>query len=179
MVQLTITEALADIKTVDKRIAKKAAFIISHLTRPDKLKDPLVSEGGSVDNIQRETQAIKDLEEHVIKLRMAIAQANRDTTIKIGDVTRSVAEWLTWRRDVAPSMQVRFNHMASNIERARREAQRIGAQVVNSGETAKPEDIIVNVREAQLAKEIEHLEEVLGTLDGQLSLKNATTIIEV
>jgi hypothetical protein len=37
----------------------------------------------------------------------------------------------------------------------------------------------VNLSEVELSKESEELEHILGDLDGQLSLKNATTIIEV
>lgn len=43
---------------------------------------------------------------------------------------------------------------------------------------AKPTDIVVNVDEQQLAKDIERLEETLGTLDGVLSLKNATVMLD-
>ena len=35
------------------------------------------------------------------------------------------------------------------------------------------------VDEAALLKEIEHMETVLGTLDGQFSLKNATVMVDV
>jgi len=40
-------------------------------------------------------------------------------------------------------------------------------------------DIIVNVSEKGLADEAEALETTLATLDGQLSLKNATVTVEV
>jgi hypothetical protein len=61
-------------------------------------------------------------------------------------------------------------------------AQRSGSAVIQNvasvTQDAKPTDYIVNIDEARLAKEIEDLEETLGTLDGQLSLKNATVMIE-
>jgi hypothetical protein len=41
------------------------------------------------------------------------------------------------------------------------------------------DDIVVNVDEQKLAEDSERMEEVLGTLDGLLSLKNATVTIEV
>jgi hypothetical protein len=36
---------------------------------------------------------------------------------------------------------------------------------------------VININEQELAKEIELLEDTLGQLDGQLSLKNATVPI--
>ncbi|KKK79464.1 hypothetical protein LCGC14_2833240, partial [marine sediment metagenome] len=40
-------------------------------------------------------------------------------------------------------------------------------------------DIAVAVDEKKLADDIEHLEDVLGQLDGKLSLKNATVLVDV
>jgi len=40
-------------------------------------------------------------------------------------------------------------------------------------------DFVVNVNERELAENIEDLENTLGVLDGQLSLKNATIILEL
>ena len=68
--------------------------------------------------------------------------------------------------------------MHGRIEAMRQDAQRKGFQIV-SGEAQKPTDIIVNVNEQELAKQIEVLEEMLGVLDGQLSLKNATMTIDI
>ena len=39
--------------------------------------------------------------------------------------------------------------------------------------------LIVNVNERELAEKIENLENILGTLDGQLSRKNATIMIDL
>ena len=46
-------------------------------------------------------------------------------------------------------------------------------------EAAGSDDIVVNINEKELAEQAEALEEVLGSLDGQLSLKNATIYIDV
>ena len=40
-------------------------------------------------------------------------------------------------------------------------------------------DVVINLDEKALADELEGIETTLGTLDGQLSLKNATTVITV
>lgn len=181
---LTITEALAEIKTIGKRIAKKRESIPSYLARVEAMKDPLEKEGGSAEFIQRELQSIRDLEERIVSLRRAIAHANATTELSVNGDTRSIADWLTWRREVAPQQQQFVSTLRGHVENLRKQAQQksvgfvTASAQVNVGET-KPEDIIVNVSEGDLLTQQDHLQEVLGTLDGLLSLKNATTAVVI
>lgn len=179
---LTITEALAETKTIEKRIAKKRESIQNYLARQDMVKDPLAADGGSVEYIKREEQAVKDLEERLIAIRRAILTANTITMISVNGDTRAVQDWLTWRREIAPKRQAYLGQLRSRIEGTRQQAQQKGLAVVSAvaqvGPT-QPTDILVNVSEQELAQQIEHLEMILGTLDGQLSLKNATTTVTV
>lgn len=176
---LTITEALAELKTIDKRIAKKREFVMNYLLRIDMVRDPLEKDGGSVAALQREQQAIRDLEERRVLIRRRINEANLATSITVSAQTRAIADWLIWRRDVAPGVKAGLDGLAARINQARQEATKRGAALTPAGEAKKPEDIVVNVSEQDLAKQREALEELLGVLDGQLSLKNATITIEV
>lgn len=177
---LTITEALAEVKTTAKRIAKKREFVAQFLMRQDQFKDPLASDGGSALAIKRERQAIADLEMRVIRIRQAIQAANASTPIVVNGASRTVAEWLTWRREIAPDAQKFLASLRQGINNTRTNAQKQGLAVVGEGQAAqKPGDVVVNVNEQELAKEIEDMEQTLGVLDGLLSLKNATVLIEV
>jgi len=179
---ITITEALAELKTVEKRIEKKRAAIKPYLSRPDGLKDPLEKSGGSVNMIKSELQGIADLGTRHLKIRMAIQRSNQETQITILDKSRSVAEWLTWRKEIAPGLQRQNQELRMGILQARQMATKTGGTLVSAtvvNADTKPTDIIVNVDEGLLNKEAEVMEEILGTLDGQLSLKNATVTIEV
>ena len=180
--RLTITEALAEIKTIGKRIAKKREGIQLYLARQEALKDPLAADGGSAEFIARERQAIDDLETRLVMLRAFIAAANARTPVTVAGVTRSVADWLTWRREVAPGQQAFLGQLRARVESVRQQAASKGYGVVSATAIAgagdlKPTDVWVNVSEQALAQEIEHLELVLGSLDGQLSLTNATTTL--
>ena len=178
----TITEALAEIKTVQKRLAKKRDFVVDYLSRKDSLRDPLEKDGGSPKAIAETRQSINDLEVRVVTLRRAIQEANENTDVTINGVTRSVADWLVWRRDVAPEQGRFLSTMRGALSRVRNQAAREGLSVFSATASAspdKPDDYVVNISEQELAQDIEHLEDTLGQLDGQLSLKNATTIIEV
>lgn len=175
---LTITEALAEIKTIQKRIEKKREFIGQFLARQDGIRDPLEKDGGSFEAIKRERQAITDLESRVVALRRGIQTANEATTVTINGVARSVADWLVWRRDVAPGHQQFLGRLRQSLNGVRDQARKQGAGMVVAGSQAeKPTDYVVNINEQELAAEIERLEDTLGQLDGQLSLKNATVAI--
>ena len=179
---LTITEALAELNTIQKRIEKKRQFVLGYLTRPDGLRDPLEKGGGSLELIKRERQAIRDLENRHLSIRMKIQQANHATQVRIGNVSMSVAEWLTWRKETAPGVQTFLTQVRGTLDRVRQQAQQRGNAVVSAVATTgdqKPADIIVNVDEQELAVEAEAVEEVLGMLDGKLSLTNATVMIDV
>lgn len=177
---LTITEALAELKTLGKRVEKKREYIGSFLARQDGIKDPLEKNGGSAEVIRRERQAIADLEARHVAIRTAIQKMNQATPITVLDTTKTIAEWLTWRKEIASGAQSFINKIRNTVIAARKEASQKGWSVVTATEAARqPTDLVVNVDEADLAKEAETLESILGTLDGQLSLKNATVTIDV
>lgn len=176
---MTITEGLAELKTLGKRIEKKRQFVLNNLLRQECIKDPLEKDGGSVKAIEGERQSISDLETRAIAIRQAIADANEATSVTIGKTTRSIAEWLIWRREVAPGQQQFLANIQGHVQKVRRDAQQKGLTVGAQGEVTRPEDIVVHVNETKLHNEIEEIEETLGVLDGQLSLKNATVTITV
>lgn len=178
MSRLTITEALAEIKTIGKRVQKKRAFVRDYIYRQEALKDPFQKEGGSVLMIQRGVQSIRDLEERLISLRRAIAKANEETVVSIKGQERTIADWLVWAREVAPQQTAFLNEVSALISGVRQEAMRRGASV-SLAEGQRPQDFVVNIDEQKLAESIEELEEIKGTLDGQLSLKNATVFVEL
>jgi len=173
---VTITEALASLKTITSRISTKEKFILAHLVRPEKLKDPL---GNSAAEVASARQSIADLEKQYLNLRIAIAAANASTMVKAGGQTRSIAEWLIWRRSIAPVINARHTRMLGRIETTRGQASRMGGTLIQPGEAGKPEDIVVSLDESSLAASVEQMDTILGELDGQLSLKNATVTIDL
>jgi hypothetical protein len=177
---LTITESLAEIKMIGKRLEKKREFIMQYIGRQDGLKDPLGPEGGSRSAIAVARQGIADLENRIVTIRSAIQEANAVTMLTIEGETKSIADWLVWRREVSAGRVAFVQRLRQTIMAARKDAVQKGLSVrFSESEVTSPTDIIVNVDEAALAKEAEQLETILGVLDGQLSLKNATVIIDV
>lgn len=177
---ITITEALAELKLIKSKVEKKKNFILANVARQEGAKDQLEKSGGTTAVLAQELQAVGDLQERLVKIRTAIATANSSTSVEIGGVKRTIAEWLIWRRDVAPLIKNFEKDLAMGIGRVKAEAQRSGYQIVKNGEAAsKPTDVIVEVDEMKLQQNAENTQEILDTLDGKLSLHNATVQVEV
>ena len=184
MTTITITEALAELKTLQKRIEKKRTAVGPYLLRQSVIMDPHAFtgnggiEGGSREFVRRERQAIADLMRRVIAIRVAIQRKNHKVSVTVEGETRTLAEWLTWRREVSEGAKKFLQSMHDGITRVRADIVKKGG-VVAEDASIEMRNVVVNVDETELLKEIEHMETVLGALDGQLSLKNATVTIEV
>jgi len=175
----TITEALAEIATIDKRLVKKPAEMLPYVARAEQLKDPFAKTGGSEKYLAEQRQSFGDLLVRKINLRASIARANSETMIIIGKLEMSVADWLVWKRECYDKQVDMLHGLLTSVQRARQNAQQSGATLVRVAEPTKPTDVIVCLDEQQLIEEIDSVEEMYGRLDGLLSLKNATTTIEV
>lgn len=175
----TITEALAELKLIKDKVEKKNRFIASFIGRQDAVKDPLEKQGGSVAALKAERQSINDLINRFVVIRSKIAEANAKTQLTLGTDTKSIADWLVWRRDAAPMIKAVQQSMAQQINNLRNEGRKKGLNVVSEGNAQTPNDIIVNVDEKELSEWEEKTIETLGILDGKLSLHNATVTIEV
>jgi hypothetical protein len=184
MAQITITEALQEIKTLGKRLEKKRGGLLPFIARDGRLKDPL-GDGESTKFVASERQSIVDLEKRIVQIRTEIQATNLETELKIGDVALSVAEWLNWRREIADQQAGFLNMLVNTIATVKAQLQGGGrqiarGQVIAVNEAAQPPvDVTVKLDEKALRAEIEALEGVKGNLDGKLSLLNATTLIEI
>jgi len=177
--EMTITESLAEIKTINARIAKKREAIMRYFIRPNVMRDPMEKEAGGTEGfIQRERQGITDLEQRIVTIRTAIQRRNLETSVTVGETSRPVQQWLNWRREVAPGQQGSFRALMGRIDQARQQGRRDGKALTTSQEPSA-DGILVLLNEKELAEQAEKLEQTLGDLDGKLSLMNATTTIDI
>lgn len=175
---LTITEGLAEVKTITARILKRQEAVLRYLARDARLRDPLEAEGGSVEFVRRERQAVGDLGERLVRIRTAIQVANQTVDLTVAGKTRTVAEWLNWRRELSATQKAFLGQLANTMTQARAQAAKQGTRVTGEAD-AKPGDFIIALSETELAREIEEIETILGELDGKLSLMNATHSIDL
>lgn len=171
---MTITEALAEMKTLTKRIHSKREYVKTYVVRIESLRDPL---GDSQKALKEEMQAISDLEERLVNLRRSVNFTNDITLIELEGISKTISGWIIWRREVAPTRTRFINDLRLKLERAREELRRQPMYATKDTQD-KPLDMVVNVDEQALNKEAQQIENILGQLDGQLSLKNATIAIK-
>jgi hypothetical protein len=160
---MTIIEARSEIKMLHLMIAAHRAFITKHLFRPASDTDPFAEdEGGEEGVVERQLQAVTDMEEEIIALRRAVVAASNKAQLTMEGRTMSLADWEFWRREIAPK---RLSH---------------GGEMVDRFETIiiKKAALIFNVSEAYAVDLTNELGQILCLLDGQLAVKNATTFIE-
>lgn len=197
MATLTITEALQEIKTLQARIQKKRGNLGNYISRDSRVRDPFEKEGGSEAYVKKEFQAIQDMEERVIRIRRSIQLSNHgsvssssDTSaVTIGNTSRTVADWLTWRREIAQNRKIFLTNIIANIQKWRIDLQAKGGKVLAASVATDPTlaafqpnapiEVLVNLDEKALLVELEELETILSTLDGRLSLFNAITQVNV
>lgn len=182
---MSITEALAEVKLINKKITNNRDEMMRYLYRPENQKDPLEKDGGSQKFVAARKQAISNLAENLLKIRRSIAKANEQTqvTINTGEGksshTKTIAEWLTWRKEVAPSLQQLNVAIRQQLNSVRLNLRGKDGKLIEDPNQSSSGDVIVNISEASILKENNELDEILQRLDGQLSLKNATVMIEV
>lgn len=176
--KLTITEALAEVKTIQARVEKKRQAIANYVVRDGRLKDPLAEDGGSLEWVRRERQAVGDLMARMVAIRGAVQAANRATTVSVNGRPRTIVDWLNWKKEVAPGDKAFLASLSNTIGRARNQAKANNMSMVE-GQDGKAGELVVALSEAELSAEIEDMETTLGELDGKLSLVNATTFVEV
>jgi hypothetical protein len=177
MPTLTVAEALAEVQTIRRRIDKKQQLIAAYLLREQQYRDPLRAEGGSAAVLAGELRSVAALHERTVLLRRLIQNAYEGTAVSFGGRTRSLADWLVWRREVSARRAGFLKALSTRIHKARLSAARRGRATAAPAD--KPRDVVVHLNEQELAQDIEGLEELLGYLDGQLALKNATVTVEV
>jgi hypothetical protein len=176
---MTLTEAFAEIEAINRHLTLQHAFLLALAVRPANLRDSLASTGGSAAMVAQEMQSLKALEDHRLAVRRAVRAVAQSATITIGEQTRTIADWLEWRRKVAPGRRSLLRSMRESIQSARKQAQDWNYAQPEGNVSVRPIDIVVNVHEPDWARQSEFLEEALGSLDGQLSLKSATLTIDI
>ena len=173
MNRMTITEALSELHVIDKRLETKRQFVAMNCMLDSRVKDPL---GDTKAEVAAAHQSIEDLEERRVIIRIKIAEANAATEVNVDGMTKSIAEWLHWKREIGPARLEWLKRIKANMDRAHKE---LLTQLTRELPEGAPKPGLDNmVDPGWLTKSIDKLETRTQRLDGQLSLKNATTFIE-
>jgi hypothetical protein len=182
MTKMTITEALAEIKLINSKLEKKRVRVLDNLVRYSHQPDPFAHEaGGSHGYLNAEVQSIAALEENIGKIRAAIMSANLLHTAEVMGKTKTIYEWLVWKRDVANNIKIFFLQVyvksKERIEYMRKNPHTVGQPSAEvDPELSK---VVPSLNYVEFSKKHEEVCDILSKLDGVLSLKNATIVVDV
>jgi len=179
MEKITITEALSEINLIKKKVITKQSKIECALIRAEHLPDPFLTEGGSEEMIKREYQGLRDLNRRLQTIRAKISLANLSNEITVEDETRSIHDWLIWKREISAD-QIKFTHRVHTAIAGHMKTAGTQPQVFKDAEDkVKLVQYKVNIDYAEWLQRHTVLSEKLEKLDGKLSLKNATIVLEI
>jgi hypothetical protein len=179
MEKMTIAEALSEVKLMEKKLEKKHLFVLANLSRFDHIKDTFEKDGGATKALNSELQSINDLNKRLERIRASIAKANLDTNVTVGEDTRSLHEWITWKREIAPRHIKFIDAIHTSLKtRIDKETNNPTAFKDEEKNQVKLAQLVTHLSYQDFIKQSEKLHDLLQTVDGKLSLKNATIVIE-
>jgi hypothetical protein len=129
--------------------------------------------------IQSETQALADLGRRLMKIRAGISRANLETEITVGEETRSVHDWLVWKRELSAPQAAFTKQVHQTVKNSLDAIARQPQVYKDEAGATHLAKLVSNIDYAEWIKADEKLNEKLEVLDGKLSLKNATVTIEI
>lgn len=201
MGNITIHEALSQVKLLDKKISKKlstsnfVAFAVKGKTQQGLASKTFIDDAKSA------YKSIQDMTARRHSLKMAIMQSNAETTVAIGDKTMTVAEAIAYKDSIKfekttlSSIRIQSDYSTKNYRSIMDDVESRALQAVG-GECATDRDAVNAIIETykknntpeildpiKVADEIERLEKVVYDFESQidvvLSISNATTTINI
>jgi hypothetical protein len=204
--QITITEGLCKLKTLNNRIQKETNSAIFITTSVGGKLDPQFKSADDFSvKAKAAVQSLKDLIEQRNKIKAAIVSSNATTDVVIAGKTYKVAEAIERKSSVQfekallSTMIQQFNLAQRKVEQTNRQAQerldKLLEQTFGKDAKVDPDNIktmsdgFMSKNEAKFVDPLnimEHIEklnndieEFLSNVDVALSVSNSTTFIEI
>jgi len=196
--EITVTQALAELKLFDKRINKLSELSIVGYKVGSTAKFDF-----SETNAKSIFDSLKDLIKNRASLKMAINESNIKTKVKIADVKMTVLDaiemksgTIKYKKRVLSNLQTHWDNIRTNIEYENDECKsRLDTQVRSAFEKASKKDIddftltfnknnkAVIIDPLGIEKIIKELDESIDNFEAEvdfvLSTSNATTLVKI
>ena len=172
--ETTITEALAEIKLIDAKVAKKQSVVFDRnnlMYLEQVIRKPVVS-------ITEEIQSIEALLDNREKIRAAIMASNVVTRVEIGGIEKTIYGWLCFKKETGAALSNTYQQINAAVSSLKEEIQRRPSFYKDdkTGENRLVKAVFT-IDDKALLKKAEDTAALLEKIDGVLSLKNATTVI--
>jgi hypothetical protein len=178
MEKMTITEGLSELNLIKKKIKTKENAFLGNLILAEHVKDPYENEGGTPEHLKKEFQSLTDLRRRLVKIRSAIASANLENEITLGEMTFSIHDWLTWKREISKEETSFINSVVSGTKSTLDKIAQQPQIYKDSEEKTHLVKFKTCIDYPEFVRKQEKMQELFENLDGKLSLKNATIVIQ-
>lgn len=170
---MKLIEALKELPLIEKKVARNVEKLREYASAVDNGKVDLKfsTEALQRKEIESLLQSSNDLANRADKLRRAIALTNANTNVTIKGETRTILEWISFRRN---TFQLRLSALQALSDTASTQQMR-----------NTPVDPAVGIRvvrfydEKNKNEKIEDLHNLYDAVDSTLEIVNATTDIVV
>lgn len=179
MEKMTITEALAEVRLIEKKIIKQQKIVFENRSRLSHVADPYADAGGGKKAVESAFQSVRDLGKRLADIRISISVANQATMLELNGREMSITGWLAWRREVAPQHLKFMEKLSGAVSKDQEQIENNPPAYKDENGKVLLSEIIYNVDKSNLDKEIISFDETLSILDGKLSLLNATVVVEL
>jgi len=202
--KLTITEAIAKIKVLEKRIKKEKTRL--EVGKIVKAIDVDSQENRNyLKELEAQFQSINDLTNNYMKIKAKIAESNASTKIKIGDLEMTIVEALERKNKLDDEISFwerllsDYNELANRVEYNNEQVMETINKMLEtkfSGESKTSAKDAIELKEQLynadkytlltsdkvvkgIKNKVEELTEFAEQIDTKLSIVNATTYIEI
>jgi len=202
--KLTVTEAIAKVKVLEKRIKKeKQKLEVGKIVKAIEVGNQ--ENKNYVKELEAKFQSINDLADNYMKLKAKIAESNASTKIKVGNMEMTVVEALERKNKLSDEINFwegllsSYNELIDRVEYNNERVLETINQMLEakfSGESKTSAKDAVELKEQLynadkytlltsdkvvkgIKNKVDELTEFAEQIDTKLSIVNATTYIEV
>lgn len=163
---MMLIEAMKKLKIIRKRMQSNAELVQGYSAQPSCVIPKFGTLEAQAAEIEKLAQSTEDLANYYAELSSRINYTNLTTKVEIAGQTRTIHEWLQYKRILAREIQPVY--MAMNDNRGRQEM--IGIAVTQT-------DVqLVRFYDEKVKNErLRYWQDLYETVDGRLEVVNATT----
>lgn len=173
---MKIIEALKNLKTIEKRVQKNCEQLLEYSGWVSTETPAFETEYKQKIEVASLIQANLDLEKEYLRLKTAIETTNLAINVAIGDLTYSISNLVSLKRNMKAGKDFRLKTYKSLDARA---AVLRMQQIYTKGfDAANPPKVIVAFKEEDKNSALREWENFLSQIDGKLEVVNAETELQ-
>ena len=166
MDKMKLIEAMKELKLIVAKISRNREETIKYSSGLSNEKPVFETEKAQSEYVARLIQSTEDLVKRYLDLKSAIEYTNLKTKVTIHGETRSISEWLVYKRNLAGIRHHAYQAANDSVALGRKS---------KDAAALKDVQIVRYYDEAVMNAKLRNLIEILGSLDGTLEVINATT----